>query len=115
MLYSNFSCSIRTSSRLARFSYSCAIVPNKLAILARAMVGQAHEALFPVFPRAGEIAFEVDLVDHGYSPSVIWVLNAKRHIVRQEMLRTNVASLANGGGYSVVAGDAGGLNLAQMF
>jgi hypothetical protein len=68
------------------------------------VVGQAHETLLPVFPGTGEKAFEVNLIDHGSSPSVIWVLNAKRHVVRQEMLRTKVASLANEGEYSVVAG-----------
>jgi hypothetical protein len=32
------------------------------------------------------------------------VLNAKRHIVQQEMLRTNVASLANGGDIQLLPG-----------
>ncbi|HEX7566953.1 MAG TPA: hypothetical protein VF355_00150 [Anaerolineaceae bacterium] len=71
------------------------MVRKFFAILARAMVHLAHVPLLLVFPCAGERAFEVDLVDHDSSPFLSWVLNGKRHIVRLEMLRTNVASLAN--------------------
>lgn len=80
------------------------VVRRGLAILSETVVGQAHVAQIPVFPGTGEISFEINLVDHGSSPSVKWELNAKRHFVRQEMLRTNVACLANEGGYSIVAG-----------
>jgi hypothetical protein len=47
-----------------------------------------------------------------YSVKAI-AINAKRHILRQEMLRTNVASLANGWGYLFMFGGVDGSTIVQ--
>ena len=46
------------------------VVRQRLAVLTKAVVGQAHETRLLVLPCAGEIAFEANLVDCGSSPSV---------------------------------------------